>query len=97
MQWRKWGSIPLWFTMNLKAQTILPPGTVITKCPDGRAKGLREPMMRARGERGTESRLPKKRPARSKRPYEHIPKDLAEPGIKTPVGYIKPVGIPWTK
>ena len=83
--------------MNLKAQTVLPAGTVINRVEPGKASGIKPTLMRARAERGTESRLPRKRPARSKRPYNHIPKDLAEPAIKTPVGYIKPVSLPWKR
>jgi hypothetical protein len=83
--------------MQIKAQTILPPGTPITKVDPGRAHGLKKPMMRAKTERGTAAKLPPPAKPRSKKPYEYVLQDLREPGIKVPKGYIKPVGLPWNR
>ncbi len=79
--------------MTIKKQTVLPEGTVINVVSAGRARGIPQVRMRARGERGTECRLPKVRGVRSKVPYVHVPQDLKEPGLKVPTSYIKPVGI----
>ena len=46
--------------MAIKPQTILPANVTITQCPTKVAKGAEFGRMRARGERGTESRLPNK-------------------------------------
>lgn len=46
--------------MAIKPQTVIPPGTPITRGPTVVAKGAEFGRMRARGARGTESRLPSK-------------------------------------
>lgn len=77
--------------MNIKPQVEIY-GPVRRVAP-GRAHGLPKPLMRAKTERGTASKLPRAQKPRDKRPYHHTPQDLREPGFKMPRNYIKPVGI----
>jgi hypothetical protein len=37
---------------------VIPRNVLVERIPEGRARGLEKPEMRARGERGTETRLP---------------------------------------